>query len=215
MKQRIVLISSFPMGVAVVLLLECGRGSHFIQPSIADEPRLNTHTSGTIIKSRPANAPNARSLNPSELANGGKLVETNQVICDNTDFARPAFSIEAPFAPAEMDFDSLAPLTPSEDEAARLTELRQLFGSLAITKAELLSEKSLEIEVVQLQREIANLRSAQKLHDVQRLLRELIDEFPDSPAADRAKMMLQPQPTQRPVGQPLRPNPDPIFQRQS
>jgi hypothetical protein len=114
------------------------------------------------------------------------------------------------FDPCVLDLEGLAPLTPTEEEAKKLQELRETLGALANTKAELLNETALQTEITRLQRKIADLQAARRLLDAQQTLQKVIDEFPESPAAGRAKTMLK-SPSVPDLPAPgLAPIPDPV-----
>lgn len=101
----------------------------------------------------------------------------------------------------DRDLESLAPVAPNEEESARLTALREQLSSLVKAKSELMGEKSLQAEISTAETAIANLRAARKIFDVQQSLQKVIDEFPSSPAAERAKAMLEKKPSAKVIQQ--------------
>lgn len=107
------------------------------------------------------------------------------------DCASPSHQFVVNLLPSDVDVDALAPTSPSEDESKNLQALREKLVSLAKSKSELQSEKSLLAEIARIETETANLKAAQKIFEAQQALQKIIDEFPNSPAAQRAKSMLE------------------------
>lgn len=87
--------------------------------------------------------------------------------------------------------ESLAESNPSDEQKAKLTSLREKLAELMKAKAELVNEQTLSQEVSALEKQISDLHAAQKLLSAQQILRALVEEFPESPAAVRAKRMLK------------------------
>lgn len=100
-------------------------------------------------------------------------------------------TLQANAAPCDVDIDSLAPMSDCDDEAIKLQELREKLVDLVASKAKLQSEKSLRSEISRVETETANLQAARKIVEAQQSLQKIIDEFPNSPAATRAKSMLE------------------------
>lgn len=123
----------------------------------------------------------------------------------------PLTSDPTPTDALDDELKALAPTEPSAEDASMLTELREQVATLSQAKAELLNAKALETEISQLQKQIANLQAARRLHGAQHELEKLIQEFPESPAAVRAKSMLKPLPTSKTPQERLVPSPDPRF----
>ena len=71
------------------------------------------------------------------------------------------------------------------------SRLREQLATLNKTKAELQDEESLISDIARTENEIANLHAARKIQDLEQSLRELIRDFPNSPAAVRARSMLR------------------------
>ncbi|WP_010586639.1 hypothetical protein [Schlesneria paludicola] len=116
--------------------------------------------------------------------------------------------------PAEVAIDELNALAPTElavEDAAKLVELRETMATLSKTKADLLNARALDDEITLLHKQIANLQAARRLHDAHQVLEKLIQDFPESPAANRAKSMLNALPTSRTPKDRLTPIPDPRF----
>ena len=118
-----------------------------------------------------------------------------------------------PSAKEESDqIESLAAPNPSDEEKAKLATLREKLSGLIKTKSELINERTLEQEVFAIEKQIADLHAAQQLLKAKETLAELVEKFPDSPAAVRAKRMLEAaggKPSSWNPGR-LRPEPEPV-----
>jgi TolA-binding protein len=94
-------------------------------------------------------------------------------------------------APLPNDgIDSLAEQTVSDEQKAKLTALRDKLSDLIKAKAELINEQTLTNEITTIEKQISDLHAAQKLLNAQQILKQLIEEFPQSPAAQKGQRML-------------------------
>lgn len=94
-------------------------------------------------------------------------------------------------APLPNDgIESLAEATVSDEQKAKLTTLREKLGELIKAKAELINEQTLTNEISAIEKQISDLHAAQKLLNAQQILKSMIEEFPQSPAAQKAQRML-------------------------
>ncbi len=108
--------------------------------------------------------------------------------------------------------ETLATPNPNEEEKAKLTTLREKLSELIKAKAELINEQTLSQEVSTLEKQISDLHAAQQLLKARQILNELVEQYPESPAAIRAKRMLEAS-GMKPSswrGEPLSPLPEPI-----
>src|SRR5690349_17762807 len=97
-----------------------------------------------------------------------------------------------PTAVAPPDgIESLAQSNPSDEEKAKLTALREKLAELAKAKGELINEATLTKEIATLEKQISDLHAAESLQKAKQILSELVEAFPESPAAIRAKRMLE------------------------
>ncbi len=87
--------------------------------------------------------------------------------------------------------ESLADANLSDEEKAKLTTLREKLAELTKAKAELINEQTLSETIATLEQQISDLHAAQKLLSAQQILKALAEEFPNSPAAAKAKRMLE------------------------
>lgn len=87
--------------------------------------------------------------------------------------------------------ESLAEVNLSDEQKAKLTTLREKLAELTKAKAELINEQTLTETIASLEKQISDLHAAQKLLSAQEILKALAEEFPDSPAAAKAKRMLE------------------------
>ena len=96
-------------------------------------------------------------------------------------------------AKAELSdgIESLADVELTEEQKAKLTTLREKIAELTKAKAELINEQTLTETINTLEKQISDLHAAQKLLSAQQILKALAEEFPDSPAAAKAKRMLE------------------------
>lgn len=76
------------------------------------------------------------------------------------------------------------PEIPAEDP-------QSIYLELCRRKAKLLAPKLLEREIQVLREELIDLQATQRLRDVESQLQRLIDEHPESNAAQRARLMLE------------------------
>ena len=127
-------------------------------------------------------------------------------------------SIESPVSPvptpvesSDDELDLITPAATDVEDPAKLAALRETIATLTKTKAELLNVKAMEMEITQLQKQIANLQAARRLLDAHQVLEKLIQEFPESPAAFRAKAMLRVLPTPKGPRDQRAPTPDENF----
>ena len=86
--------------------------------------------------------------------------------------------------------DALAEQNASDEQKAKLTTLREKLSELIKAKAELINEQTLTNEISTIEKQISDLHAAQKLLNAQQILKTLIEEFPNSPAAQKALRML-------------------------
>lgn len=125
---------------------------------------------------------------------------------------RPPADISNSKADVPDGIESLAEPNPSDEQKAKLTSLREKLAELMKAKAELINEQTLSQEVSALEKQISDLHAAQKLWSAQEILKALVEEFPQSPAAIRAKRMLEAA-GMKPAAwkvEPLRPQPQPV-----
>lgn len=87
--------------------------------------------------------------------------------------------------------ESLADANLSDEQKAKLTTLREKLAELTKAKAELINEQTLSETIATLEQQISDLHAAQKLLSAQQILKALAEEFPNSPAAAKAKRMLE------------------------
>lgn len=108
--------------------------------------------------------------------------------------------------------ETLATPNPNEEEKAKLTTLREKLSELIKAKAELINEQTLSQEVSTLEKQISDLHAAQQLLKARQILNELVEQYPESPAAIRAKRMLEASGMKPSAwkGEPLRPLPEPV-----
>ena len=66
-----------------------------------------------------------------------------------------------------------------------------IYLELCRQKSEHLTPEMLQQEIQSLRQQLTELQAAKKLLDAEKLLQRLIDEHPDSSAAERARMMLE------------------------
>lgn len=102
--------------------------------------------------------------------------------------------------------ESLVDANLSDEQKAKLTTLREKLAELTKAKAELVNEQTLEETIFSLEKQISNLHAAQKLLSAQQILRALAEEFPDSPAAAKARRMLEAAGSMKS----MKPAPDPL-----
>ena len=87
--------------------------------------------------------------------------------------------------------DSLVEQNVSDEQKAKLTTLREKLSELIKTKAELINEQTLTNDIAVIEKQISDLHAAQKLLSAQQILKTMIEEFPQSPAAQKALRMLE------------------------
>lgn len=126
---------------------------------------------------------------PRNLEDAFDLPEETPVI--NTVPKRSPTAVSKERADIPDGIESLAEPNPSDEQKAKLTSLREKLAELMKAKAELVNEQTLSEEVSALEKQISDLHAAQKLLSAQQILRALVEEFPESPAAVRAKRMLK------------------------
>lgn len=104
---------------------------------------------------------------------------------------RPRPVLKQAAAPLPNDgIDSLAEQTVTDEQKAKLTTLRDKLSELIKAKAELINEQTLTSEISVIEKQISDLHAAQKLLSAQQILKQMIEEFPQSPAAQKAERML-------------------------
>ena len=138
-------------------------------------------------------------FNASPLEPGNGDLFRDPILLDDTGrrvINDPVRHDQATPVPTDVFLDSLdsSPRAmPESDEPVsnELDELREQLAQLAKTKAGLLNKKSLEVEIEKMKSDISNLHAARKLLDARQALERMIIEFPQSPAAERARMMLK------------------------
>jgi len=92
--------------------------------------------------------------------------------------------------PLEKPNRDLIVIDPApEDPAAE--DPQSIYLELCRQKAEHLTPEMLQREIQAVRRELTELQAAKKLLDVEKQLQRLIDEHPDSSAAERARLMLE------------------------
>ena len=84
-------------------------------------------------------------------------------------------------APAQGVAPATAPLTP----------LQQRFIDLATKKARLMTEEQLQQSVNQFDRDVEELNAWSKIVETERLLRDIVDKHPQTPAAEAARSALK------------------------
>ena len=113
-------------------------------------------------------------------------------------------------APLPNDgIDSLAEQTVTAEQKAKLTTLRDKLGELIKAKAELINEQTLTNEISVIENQISDLHAAQKLLNSQQILKQMIEEFPQSPAAQKAQRMLEAAGVPKSSASKLEPIPEP------
>ncbi len=113
-------------------------------------------------------------------------------------------------APLPNDgIDSLAEQTVTDEQKAKLTTLRDKLGELIKAKAELINEQTLTNEISVIEKQISDLHAAQKLLNAQQILKQMIEEFPESPAAQKAQRMLDAAGVPKSSASKLEPIPEP------
>ena len=155
--------------------------------SVKDEPDLLGFDRRLLVE-----APPTRTEQP-VIAN---LEGTGAVTISNLQFNQiaPSTAAECPTATVSTPAESLACGETSADEAKKLSRLREYLTTLTKARAELMDEAALASEIMKAELEIVNLRALHKIIDVEQSLQKIIDEFPDSPAAQRARSMLEVKP---------------------
>ena len=110
----------------------------------------------------------------------------------DTEFETPPRKASNSTKPEPPDgIESLADANLSDEEKAKLTTLREKLAELTKAKAELINEQTLSETIATLEQQISDLHAAQKLLSAQQILKTLAEEFPNSPAAAKAKRMLE------------------------
>ena len=113
-------------------------------------------------------------------------------------------------APLPNDgIDSLAEQTVTAEQKAKLMTLRDKLGELIKAKAELINEQTLTNEISVIEKQISDLHAAQKLLNSQQILKQMIEEFPQSPAAQKAQRMLEAAGVSKSSASKLEPIPEP------
>jgi len=74
---------------------------------------------------------------------------------------------------------------------APLTPLQQRFIDLATKKARLMTEEQLQQSVNQFDREVEELNAWSKIEESKRLLSDIVDKHPQTPAAEAARSALK------------------------
>jgi hypothetical protein len=113
----------------------------------------------------------------------------------------PVESADEP-VPAEIDAD------PQADDARR-----DRFIEIMRAKAELMDDTELDAAIQRAEAEIKNLQASRLLSDARATLLELIETYPETPAAQAARRMLslEVEPTLAPTNEPFYRDPSPSF----
>lgn len=123
---------------------------------------------------------------------------------------RPRAVLKQAAVPLPNDgIDSLAEQTVTDEQKAKLTTLRDKLGELIKAKAELINEQTLTNEISVIEKQISDLHAAQKLLNAQQILKQMIEEFPQSPAAQKAQRMLDAAGVPKSSASKLEPIPEP------
>ena len=112
-------------------------------------------------------------------------------VFDKADVPESRATPESAKAELSDGIESLADVELTEEQKAKLTTLREKIAELTKAKAELINEQTLTETITTLEKQISDLHAAQKLLSAQQILKALAEEFPDSPAAAKAKRMLE------------------------
>lgn len=115
-----------------------------------------------------------------------------------------------PFRPSDDPLVSLPASVPAPELTPQAGEspsesLRSQYLDLARVKAELMDEDALAAEIQTEKIAIDNLKAHKKLHEAQKILASIVEEFPNSAAAKNAEAMLNFARQQRPrdFGEPV------------
>lgn len=95
-----------------------------------------------------------------------------------------------------------APFTENEpDDAAKLRQKRSRLASLAGEAAALLDAAELDRRIAELERTLAEKRAEADLAEIRVVLEEITTTFPETPAAEKARRMLDAAATQSDAGE--------------